>query len=474
MRRAWHVIETAPFIDGWHLRLMCSYLERAYRGEITKLIINIPPGCSKSGTVSVFGPVWMWIQRPDLRFMYSSHDISLALRDSNRTKELITSQWFLDRWGDLVSLDKRKVKADTGTEYYTTAGGLRFSSTVAGRGVGWHSHVQAVDDPLKPADAAITTGAMIERANEWWRNTMSTRKADPKYFVRIIIMQRLHTRDLSGVCLEEGGWTHLCLPMEYDPNHEYLCEEDPRTEPGELLCSERFDGPAVQELKKALGPDLSAAQLEQRPVPAGGSVFHTGWLEHFWVRLPDRDLVWAISWDHTFGSLKKGASFVVGQVWVFCRADSYLVHQVRDRMEFPEMISAMRELREMFPQALKQYVEAKAAGPAIEQSLRREIPGIVMVKADRSTGGKLARAQSVTGLFSAGNVHFPHPTKARLQGIAHPSPWVSDMIKRFKLFTGSDADIADEIDACTQVLMQQHGSGAARFRQAMSKARGKR
>ena len=471
VQRAWPIIEpVAAFIDGWHIKLMCIYLERAFRGEITKLIINIPPGCSKSGIVSVFWPAWMWALRPELRHMYASHDGPLALRDSNRTKELVTSEWYQARWGEKTQVDRRKIKADTGSVYYTTAGGLRMSSTVAGRGVGWHGHIQVVDDPTKPADAAIVTGAMLDRANDWWRNTMSTRKADPKFFIRVIIMQRLHKKDLSGTCLEEGGWTHLCLPMEYEPDHEHVCKDDPRRSPGELLCSERFGVEEVEELKVALGPDLASAQLQQHPTTVGGNVFRKDWLGHQWLRLPDCD-IWVVTWDHTFGSLQKKASYVVGQVWAFSGPNSYLVHQVRARMEFPEMLAVMREMRVEYPQAMTHYVEAKAAGPAIEQTLRHEYPGIVMVKADRTTGGKLARAQSVTGMFQSGHVWFPHSSKSLIQGKQHLAHWVDGMLRRVQDFTGSDADVADEVDAMTQVLIQMHGSVSSRFARAMAAAK---
>jgi predicted phage terminase large subunit-like protein len=350
---------------------------------------------------------------------------------------------------------------------------MRVSTTVGGRGVGWHCHVQVVDDPVKPADVAVVDSTTLEKANRWWGNTMASRKADPAFFARIIMMQRVHESDLSGRCIKAGGWEHMCYPMEYRTDHPYLCDDDPRTIDGELLCEDRFSRRDVDSMRREMGPAVASAQFDQVPSPIGGGVFKRAWLSNFWTRLPSKG-TWYQSWDHTFGSLDKKASYVVGQVWLKSAGESYLVDQVRGRMEFPDMLSSLRTLSGKYPEAFTKLVEAKASGPAIEQMLRREIGGIVMVKADASTGGKLARAHGVSGLYESGSVRHPHPTDARLFGESHPCVWAHDMIERMVGFTGSKADVSDEVDAASQALAYMHGSGASRFARAMVAARERR
>lgn len=482
MRLAWEEVESAPFTDGWHLRVICDALEKVHSGEIERLIINVPPGCSKSLLVSVFWPAWSWTLEPDLRWMFGSHDDTLALRDARRTKELVDSPWFRERWGHVVGIDHSGAVADTAGLYSTTGGGLRLASTIGGKAVGWHAHRQVVDDPIKPVDAAASSSAALRKVAEWWTSTMATRKADPKRFRRVIIMQRVHVKDLAGICLEAGGWHHVCLPMEYREDHPYRCQEDQRTVEGELLCPERFDQEEVDQMARDMGPRVKAAQLDQLPSPPGGGVIHREWTARRWTELPSRGCIWVQSWDHTFGSLEVDASWVVGQIWCHRMAESYLVHQVRARMEFPAMLAAMEALSGLFPQALTKLVEAKAAGALIEQQLRvgyrdeqgtlHQIPGIEMIKADRSTGGKLARAQSTTGLWSSGTVWLPAEEGARLpDGRPWPCPWVGDLVERLVAFTGAPADVADEIDAASQALIHFHGTGAARFARTMQAAR---
>jgi predicted phage terminase large subunit-like protein len=496
VKLAWDQVETTPFVDSWHIKVICQTLERVHYGEIDRLIINIPPACSKSLIVSVFWPAWSWTLEPDLRWMFASHDPDLALRDSRKTKELLESDWFKERWGEDVELtsaeealedefikaelDHTGKVADTAGLHFTTARGIRMAFTIGGKGVGWHAHRQVVDDPIKPIDAAAASSAALKKVENWWTGTMATRKADPKRFARVIIMQRVHHKDLAGLCIAQGGWYHLCLPMEFASDHKYRSPEDPRTEEGELLCEARYDGPEVAKMRNDMGHHVATAQFDQLPAPPGGGVFHTEWWRE-WTELPSRGTVWLQSWDHTFGSLEDEASYVVGQVWCNHMADSYLVHQVRARMEFPDMLRAMEALSALFPQALTKLVEAKAAGTSVEQQLRigyrdetgklHQIPGIVMIKADRSTGGKLARAQSTTGLWDSGNVWIPAEQGARLpSGKPHPCPWVPGLKERFEAFTGAGGDVADEIDAASQALIHSHGTGAARFARTMQAA----
>ena len=94
VRLAWPHIESAPYVHGWHLEEVCKHLEAVSRGDIRRLVINIPPGCSKSLITSVFWPAWDWLTRPDRKWMFATFDADLARRDSLRCRELVTSPWF--------------------------------------------------------------------------------------------------------------------------------------------------------------------------------------------------------------------------------------------------------------------------------------------------------------------------------------------------------------------------------------------
>jgi predicted phage terminase large subunit-like protein len=439
---AWPVVESAPFVGGWHIDEICAHLEAVSRGDLRRLIVNVPPGMSKSLTVSVFWPAWDWITRADRKWMFSTFDADLARRDSLRCRELISSEWFQARWGDLVTIYDGDEKQRTQSVYYTTRNGLRFSTSVGGKAIGWHAHIQVVDDPTKPKD--IQAGGdqardALERTWQWWSGTMASRKADPRDFSRVIIMQRLHEDDLAGRCEREGGWTLLRLPMRFEAERKCVTPigGDRRADDGELLCPDRFDEDAVAETEREMGSQVAAAQLQQRPAPAKGLVFERDWLAREWRELP-ANVQFIQSWDCTFKDLAT-SDYVVGQVWANFGARYYLVDRVKARMSFPATCQAIRDMSAKWPRAVAKLVEDKANGPAVIAELEKEIDGLIAVNPE---GGKVARANAVSPLFEAGNVFVPTVDRA---------PWVGEWREEMASFPMGRHD--DDVDATTQALV---------------------
>lgn len=458
---AWSIVESSQFVAGWHIDEICAHLEAISRGGIRRLVINVPPGMSKSLITSVFWPAWDWLVRPERKWMFATFDADLARRDALRCRELVTSDWFRARWGDRVAIYDGAEKQRTMGVYHTTRGGLRFStSVVAGKATGWHAHIQVVDDPTKPKD--VRAGGdkardALDRTRDWWQQTMASRKADPKDFARVIIMQRLHEDDLSGHVLREGGWEHLRLPMHYEADAPCVTSVggDRRTEERELLCPDRFDEAAVAETEREMGPQTTAAQLQQRPAPAKGLIFERDWLAHEYSELPAGAL-YVQSWDCAFKDLDS-SDYVVGQVWAHSGARFYLVDQVRAKMSFPATCQAIRDLSKKWPKATAKLVEDKANGTAVIAHLEKELSGLVAVEPE---GGKVARANAVAPLFAAGNVFVPQLTKCA---------WIGDWREEMAKFPMGRYD--DAVDATTQALRYLHGKSNVRFIEAMRRAK---
>ena len=460
VRRAWHVVESGPYLHNWHVDLLCAHLEAVTRGEISDLLINVPPGCMKSLLVSVFWPVWEWIHYPETRALFASFDASLARRDANKAKELVSSDWFRARWGDCVSLASEATRADSATEYYTQARGLRFSTSVAGRGTGWHGHRRVVDDPIKPRDArggAEATGVKLAEVVEWWGATMGSRRASGRAFASIAVMQRLHEADLSGHLLSEGKYVHVCLPMEFDP--ERRCEtrwgRDPRTTEGELLWPARFPADAVASLRDpltGLGPVDYEAQYQQRPMPRGGGMFSRKKVGRY-LEAPNA-LTLVQSWDMRFKDDATRGDFVVGGVWAKVDARFYLLKVVRGRWSFSETLEQVLLLSSEYPRATAKLVENKANGPAIVNALRESVHGLILVEPE---GGKVARANAVSALFDAGNVYVPDDSLG--------APWVADYLAELEAFPRGRFD--DQVDMTSQALSYLKQHATARFVDAM-------
>lgn len=273
VREAWGLVEPdTPFVPNWHLDAICDHLEAVTRGEIAKLLINIPPGCAKSLLVA-FWAAWEWATTPSLRHFTASYSDSLTIRDLLRVRDIVTSPWYQThfRGVQLRSDQNQKTRMDT------TAGGWRIATSVGGRGTGEHPDRIVIDDPHSAA-AAESMAARTE-ALHWFDRTVSTRGVT-RGARMVVIMQRLHQEDLSGHLLKRDGWTHLCLPMRYEPGRmgaTTIGWTDPRETPGELLWPALFTPQRLADLEPQLGSYGVAGQMQQRPVPSGGAIFRREW-----------------------------------------------------------------------------------------------------------------------------------------------------------------------------------------------------
>lgn len=281
-RQAWGVVEPdVDFIPGQHIDGIALHLEAIIFGDprVPNLLINIPPGCMKSLLAGVFLVPWAWVHKPSLRFMYSAYEQSLSTRDSMKCRQILRSEWYQDRWGGTFKLVGDQNEK---TRYENDKRGWRMSTSVGGRGTGEHPDVIVCDDPLKAQEAESEK----ERrgANDWWDGTISSR-GKVRGSRRVVVMQRLHQDDLSGHIIagdsELDRWVHLCLPMRAEENRmpeTPLGWKDWR-EPGELLWPAAFEERKVAELESEMGTLRAAGQLQQRPVPLGGQIFHEHWFE---------------------------------------------------------------------------------------------------------------------------------------------------------------------------------------------------
>ena len=247
VRQAWHIIEPGQkYVHGWHIDFICAHLEAITdgveldNGELyNRLLINVPPGLMKSLLCGVFFPAWEWGPRnmPHLRYVCASHSLDLAIRDGLRMRRLITSEWYQKRWGDRVTLTGDQNQK---TKFENTSTGFR-QAAAAGSITGARGDRVIIDDPMS-VDGA-NSDAQRESTVQWFLEAVPTRLNNPDSSAIIVIMQRLHEADVSGVILDKRlGYDHVMLPMMLDKTRVYptkLGIVDPRETEGELLFPAR-------------------------------------------------------------------------------------------------------------------------------------------------------------------------------------------------------------------------------------------
>jgi len=399
----WPQIEPATtYFPNWHIGAICEHLQAVIAGEISNIVISIPPGCMKTLICSVIFQAWGWIDHPQVKFLNGSFSDPNMKRDAKKVMGILESPYFRERWRGSFN----PVKTDWNIRKFSNdKGGFRLYTTVKGGITGEHAHIHIIDDPNKAQEGKGVEPLALAESIEWYKSTMSTRFASGFHNARVLIMQRLHEMDLAGYILKEyANAEHLMLPHEFEPSRKCYTSigfEDPRTEPGELLFPDRFPAEKVKQLRKDLGEAAYQAQAQQNPTPSEGSIIKAAWTKKTASRLTlPKDGLWIQSWDCTFKD-EVTSDYVAGQVWVRSGSNAYLVDQIRERMDIVDTLRAVEEFSKKWPQTHTKLIEDKANGTAVIRLLKDRVPGILPVPVD---GGKASRLSATAPFWQAGNV----------------------------------------------------------------------
>lgn len=291
VQRFWDVVVNEKPVWNWHIKEICDILqaeaERVFRGEpkLHDLVINIPPGTTKSLMVSVMWPAWIWTRMPTAKILSTSHTHELAIDFSTKSRDLVKSEKWIKLFGIIETTD---IRADQDTKHYykNKAGGWRYATGVTGDPVGKHAHFIIIDDPIDPR-GALSEAEMLA-ANSFITQTLATRKVDKEIALTILVMQRLHQNDPSAVLLKEAKKPdgtpvkHVLLPGVVDGlpiaivRPRKFARFYVKGEKGKyLLDPVRLSPLALKRLESILGQYGYSGQILQNPIPPGGGMFKT-------------------------------------------------------------------------------------------------------------------------------------------------------------------------------------------------------
>ena len=317
VRAFWRILEpSTPLVDGWPMWAICEHLEAVTAGEVTRLLINVPPGFCKSLLVDVYWPAWEWgpMGKPHYRYVAFSYSASLTERDNDRFRSIIASPEYQSLYGPLKTKVEEGEPRELGVglrnkttlKVMNTRTGWKLASSVGGVGTGERGDRIIIDDPHNVVDSE--SEVIRTETVRWFRESVSSRFNDLDTGALVVIMQRVHADDVSGAIADlRLDYCHLCIPMEFDCNYQtdgdggYVQRStidwvDPRyVEPdpdlpfdralteaiddsdGVLAWPERFSPNAVARLKSEAGPYAYAGQYQQQPSPRGGGLFKRTW-----------------------------------------------------------------------------------------------------------------------------------------------------------------------------------------------------
>lgn len=466
--------ETTPFTISAHHQLIADAVDRVVWGEITRLIINVPPGYTKTEMAVVALVARGFAINPRSRFMHVSFSDPLVRQNSRLIMDTMNTPEYRDMWG----IDFR-TDSSAKDRWNTRQGGGLVATTGRGTVTGFRAGTLEegftgaliIDDPLKPADARYPVKR--EFVNDLYHDTLKSRPLTPEIPV-IVIMQRLHKDDLCGHLLTGGTgemWHHLMLPVEIKhPTHdaetgaviggypsaythgipiEYDLPEGP-------LWPQVHDQKAIEHLK--LKSYVYQGQYAQRPTAAGGVIFNEDHLKYRF-KLDDAPYCqYRAIYVDTAQKTKEENDFTVLECWGYTRqGKAILIDLVRGKFQAPELKQAAREFwkrhsdTKTYPHnvwgALRAMrVEDKVSGTGLIQELQREVPPIPVTGIQRITD-KFTRAQDVLTHFALGNVMFPVDV-----------PWWADYEDEMLSFTGlgdsHDDQVDPTLDAVNEMLVR--------------------
>lgn len=416
VRMAWHVVEPQQrYVSGWAVDAIAQHLEAVTAGDIRRLLINVPPGLMKSLLTGVFWPAWEWGPRgiPSMRYVCGSHEQGLAIRDGVKMRRLIQSDWYQARWPlSLTDDQNQKILFENSATGFRQASAIRSMTGRRGDRV-------VIDDPHSVEGA--TSDAERETACREFSETVPTRLNNPAESAIVVIMQRLHERDVSGLILSEiGCYDHLMLPMRFEPDRRCTTSigfTDPRTDDGELLFPERFPESAVADLERSLREYGAAGQLQQRPAPRGGGLIKADRLE---IGEPTEIKRAVRYWDkagtHGGGAYTAGVLVGVdgdGRYWI--------LDVVRGQWAAPERERMIKLTADTDGRGHAVWIEQEpgSGGKESAEATVRNLAGW-NIRADRVTGDKGSRAGPLAVQIEAGNV--------RLKRAAWNRPFIDECV----------------------------------------------
>jgi predicted phage terminase large subunit-like protein len=432
MKEAWRVLEPrATLVWNWHLDAICEHLEAVTAGKINRLLMNVPPGSSKSLTTSVIWPAWEWTfpHLRSMRYLTTAFNDGPVTRDTRKCRDLIRSEWYQSLWPEVRLIragETSFANADTGTRE-----GVAFGSLTSQRG-----DRLIIDDPhsTETAESAAERQATTRK----FREGATDRINDLEKSAIVVIMQRLHEDDVSGTILKMGmGYTHLMLPMEFEPERakiNALGFADPRNHDGDLLDPVRFPRAAVDAMKRDKGDYAYAGQYQQRPVPREGGMFKREWFAGKIIRQAPTGTVWVRHWD--LAATKKITAARTAGVKLGRAPDgSFIVgHVVKTQDEGQKVRALIRGTAELDGKDVEISLpqDPGQAGKVQAQDMVSMLAGW-KVKAEPETGDKVTRAEPFSSQCEAGNVYL-------VQG-----EWNEDYLDELCLFPGGS--FKDQVDA---------------------------
>ena len=430
LQKAYLIVDNSQeLILNWHLELIADKLQQCAKGELKRLIINLPPRNLKSQTVSVAFSAWLLGLDPKARIINICYSSDLAAKLSRDTKRLMISDIYKKVFPNTV------LRADKQTEtlFETTANGFRYATSIGGTLTGIGGNYIIIDDPIKANDASSET--VRKSVNEWYNNTLVSRLDNKQEGVIIVVMQRLHLEDLTGHLLKQDGWDIVSLPAIATYDEEFKLSDGRLVgrKAGEALNPHLEPVKSLENLKATMSNFHFSAQYQQAPIPEKGSIIDFDKFQYY-DNLPNCGEMFQ-SWDIAFKTGVQNDYTVCISARLF-NNKFYIIDVSRDKIDIanlPYEIVCMRQMH----QCNNVIIEATTSTELLIEEIKKYRINPIRYAPKAS---KIERAANISFALARGEILLPRNAR-----------WLDDFRAEIVSFPNGSHD--DQVDALTQLVL---------------------
>jgi predicted phage terminase large subunit-like protein len=424
------------YLHNWHVEAIAWHLEQCRKGNIKRLIINVPPRYLKSICASVAFPAYLLGYDPTRRVICASYANELTAKHARDCRAVMESDFYKQLFPQTRLNPNKRAELD----FETTRQGYRYGTSIGGALTGRGANYLVIDDIIKPTDAMSEVHR--ENVKQWYDGTLYSRLDSKKDDVIILVMQRVHVDDLVGYLLDKSDdWVHLELPAIADEPQTIAMGDDTYhyRQVGDILHGEREPLEILEKIRAEMGSALFSAQYQQRPVPVEGNLVKWSWFG-FYANPPAHDADGRIiqSWD-TAAKAGELNDYSVCTTWLKKDAGYYLLDVLRDRLDYPSLKKRVIEMSHRFA-AHSVLIEDMSSGTQLIDDLRYgETKSTVRPIAFKPVGDKITRMSNQSATIESGKVFLPENAS-----------WLDDFKSELLAFPNGRHD--DQVDSVSQFL----------------------
>ena len=403
VKEFWDTVIPEKPVWNWHIKYLCEELQYLNSFVVKRkpkpydLIINIPPGTTKSTIVAQMYNAWVWTVDPSQRFISSSYSHDLSLSHAVKTRDIILSDKYQILFPEIELREDQRAKSN----FKNNQKGERYTTSTGGTVTGMHAHQIIVDDPINPQQSS----SEVERkkASDFVSSTLATRKVDKEITCTILIMQRLHESDPTGVWLSnKKNIKHICLPAEEGENVKPI-ELREKYKDG-LLDPLRLNRKVLKEALQDLGSYGYAGQYGQNPAPPEGGLIKKHWFEIIDWKPEFERLVWYFTADTAYTEDEKNdpSGYIS---YAKYRNDFIIRFAQTERLEFPDLCKALPTFVHQNGYTRKSIIEVepKASGKSLAQTLKTQT-NLNIKEGVPPAKDKTARVNDTSPIMESGRV----------------------------------------------------------------------